>query len=255
MKIIAIAVLLLLTGCATSKEYASYLAAHQAAHEAKASAEKARFAAIAEIAKNANDPSARTAAVMALAMGKSESQVTPPAPPQDKVLQWASILMPTLTNIATAGFSYRAGVVASNNSRDVTVAGYNTFGTMASSGFAAINNTASAGFAANNGIATAGFNAASTIASHIQAPQPNITLSGNGVIGSGSYVGPVTTTTTTTNSNNRTCTGGVGGNGATGGSGATGGAGGNGTTTGGSGATGGNGATGGSGATGGAATC
>ena len=255
MKIIAIAVLLLLTGCATSKEYASYLAAHQAAHEAKASAEKARLSAIAEIAKNSNDPSARTAAVMALAMGKGDSQVVPPAPPQDKVLQWASILMPTLTNIATAGFSYRAGVVASNNSRDVTVAGYNTFGTMASNGFAAVQQTANSGFAANSSIATSGFNAASTIASHIQAPQPNITLSGNGVIGSGSYVGPVTTTTTNSNNTTRTCTGGVGGNGATGGNGAVGGSGGNGTTTGGSGATGGNGATGGSGATGGAANC
>lgn len=231
MKILAIAVLLLLTGCATSKEYASYLAAHQAAHEAKASAEKARYAAIAEIAKNSADPSARTAAVMALAMGKSESQVVPPAPPQDKVLQWASILMPTLTNIATAGFSYRAGVVASNNSRDVTIAGYNTFGTMASSGFGALQGVASSGFNANADIAAAGFNSASTIAGFVQAPQPNITLSGTGVIGSGSYTAPVTTTTTTTsnsNNTNRTCAGGNGANGGNGGGTTTGAAGGNG---------------------------
>ena len=242
MKILAIAVLLLLTGCATSKEYASYLAAHQAAHEAKASAEKARYAAIAEIAKNSADPSARTAAVMALAMGKSESQVAPPAPPQDKVLQWASILMPTLTNIATAGFSYRAGVVASNNSRDVTIAGYNTFGTMASSGFGALQGVASSGFNANADIAAAGFSSASTIAGFIQAPQPNVTLSGTGVIGSGSYSAPVTT-----NSNNttRTC---AGGNGAAGGAGAPGGGSGDA-------GTGGNGASGGSGAAGGSANC
>lgn len=233
MKILAIAVLLLLTGCATSKEYASYLAAHQAAHEAKASSDKARYAAIAEIAKNASDPSARTAAVMALAMGKSESQVAPPAPPQDKVLQWASILMPTVTNIATAGFAYRAGVVASNNSRDVTVAGYNTFGSMASSGFSALQGTASSGFAAN-----------ASIAGLIQAPQPNVTLSGQGVIGSGSYTAPVTTTT---NSNNttRTC---AGGNGASGGAGAPGGASGDAGIAG-------NGASGGNGAAGGSANC
>lgn len=231
MKIVAIAVLFLLTGCATSKEYASYLAAHQAAHEAKASAEKARYAAIAEIAKNASDPSARTAAVMALAMGKGESQVAPPAPPQDKVMQWASILVPTLSNIATAGFSYRAGVVASNNSRDVTIAGYNTFGTMASSGFSALQGVANSGFGANADIAASGFNSASTIAGFIQAPQPNITLSGTGVIGSGAY-------TVTTNSNNttRNC---QGGNGAAGGNGA-------GTTTGGAG---------GPGAAGGSANC
>lgn len=236
MKILAIAMLLLLTGCASSKEYASYLAAHQAAHEAKASAEKARYAAIAEIAKNASDPSARTAAVMALAMGKSESQVTPPAPPQDKVMQWASILVPTLSNIATAGFSYRAGVVASNNSRDVTVAGYNTFGSMASSGFNALQGTASSGFAAN-----------ASIAGLIQAPQPNVTLSGQGVIGSGSYTAPVTTTTNSNNTN-RTC---AGGNGAAGGAGAGGGAGGAGTAAG----AGGSGAAGGNGAAGGSANC
>jgi len=231
MKVFAIGCLALLTGCASSKEYASYLAAHQAAHEAKASAEKARYAAIAEIAKTSPDASARTAAVMALAMGKSEGQVAPPAPPQNEVLQWASVLVPTLTNIATAGFSYRAGVVASNNSRDVTVAGYQTFGSMANSGFAAINNTASAGFTANR-----------DIASMIQAPQPNVTLSGTGVIGSGSYTAPVTT-----NSNNttRTC---AGGNGAAGGAGAPGGASGDA-------GTGGNGAAGGGGAAGGSANC
>lgn len=247
MKILAIAMLLLLTGCASSKEYASYLAAHQAAHEAKASAEKARYAAIAEIAKNASDPSARTAAVMALAMGKSESQVTPPAPPQDKVMQWASILVPTLSNIATAGFSYRAGVVASNNSRDVTVAGYQTFGSMASNGFNALQGTASSGFSANSAIASAGFNSASTIAGFIQAPQPNVTLSGTGVIGSGSYTAPVTTTTNSNNTN-RTC---AGGNGAAGGAGAGGGAGGAGTAAG----AGGSGAAGGNGAAGGSANC
>lgn len=306
MKILVIAVPLLLTGCATSKEYASYLAAHQAAHEAKASAEKARYAAIAEIAKNATDPSARTAAVMALAMGKSESQVVPPAPPQDKVIQWASLLLPAVTNLSSGYFGYRLGTVQSNNNRDVTVAGYNTFGTMATAGYGALRDTANAGlgavrdtansgFAANTSIATAGFNsnsaiaesgfrtatagfnsmsqlgasgfnAATTIASFIQAPQPNITLSGTGVIGSGSYVGPVTTTTTNSHNVSRNCAGGnggsgaTGGNGATGGGGATGGSGGSGATSGsggmgGNGANGGNGASGGGGATGGAANC
>jgi len=42
---------------------------------------------------------------------------------------------------------------------------------------------------------------------YVQAPQPNQILSGTGVLGSGSYVGPVTTTTTST----RTCTGGAAG--------------------------------------------
>lgn len=66
--------------------------------------------------------------------------------------------------------------------------------------------TAIASYSAFQGIAGAGFAANSTIAGLIQAPSPSITLSGTGVIGSGSYVGPVT----------RNCTGGSGQAGAAG---------------------------------------
>ena len=232
MRVLAVAGLAVLTGCASSKEYTSYLAAHQATHESRATAEKARFAAIAEIAKNSTDPAARTAAVMALAMAKSENQATPPAPPQNEMLQWASVFVPALTNLGANFFTYRLGVVNSNNSASTTTAAYNTFGS----------------------IATSGFNSNAAIAGFIQAPQANVTTTNNTTSNqttSNTTNNTTTnnTTTTTTNSNNRTCNGGLGGNGAVGG---TGGVGGNGTTTGGSG---GNGATGGSGATGGAATC
>lgn len=238
MKIVAVGCLVVLTGCASSKEYSSYLAAHQAAHESRATAEKARYAAIAEIAKTSADPAARTAAVMALAMGKSESQVAPPAPPQNEMLQWASVFVPALTNVSAGYFGYRLGTVQSNNNRDTTIASHNAFGAIATGGFNALSATA-----------TSGFNSNATLGSFIQAPQPNITLSGQGVIGSGSYSysAPVTTTTTT-NSNNttRTC---QGGNGAAGGSGAAGG----GST--GDGSSAGNGSPGGNGAAGGGATC
>lgn len=229
MKIVAVGCLVVLTGCASSKEYSSYLAAHQAAHESRAAAEKARYAAIAEIAKTSADPAARTAAVMALAMGKSESQVAPPAPPQNEMLQWASVFVPALTNVSAGYFGYRLGTVQSNNNRDTTIASHNAFGSIATSGFNALSATA-----------TAGFNSNATLGSYIQAPQPNVTLSGTGVIGSGSYSAPVTTTTTTdSNNTTRNCTG---GNGAPGGVG--GGAGDAGT-----------GAAGGNGAAGGGATC
>ena len=233
MRVLVIAGLLVLTGCASSKEYTSYLAAHQAAHESRATAEKARYAAIAEIAKNSQDPAARTAAVMALAMGKSESQVTPPAPPQNEMLQWASVFVPALTNVSAGYFGYRIGVTQSNNNRDTTIASHNAFASMATGGFAALQNTASAGFTSN-----------AQLGSFIQAPQPNITLSGTGVIGSGSYSNTTTTTTTTTtntdsNNTTRNC---QGGNGAPGGTG------------GGSGDAG-TGAAGGNGAAGGGATC
>lgn len=240
MRVLAVAGLAVLTGCASSKEYTSYLAAHQAAHESRATAEKARFDAIAEIAKNSADPAARTAAVMALAMAKSESQAVPPAPPQNEMLQWASVFVPALTNLGANFFTYRLGMVNSNNAAQTTTAAYSAFGS----------------------IATAGFNSNATIASHIQAPAANVTTTTTNNTTSNQTTSNTTnntttnnTTTTTTNSNNRTCNGGVGGNGATGGNGAVGGVGGNGTTTGGAGGNGGSGATGGNGATGGGATC
>lgn len=232
MKILLIPAVALIAGCSSmDKQYAAHLAAAQSIAQANALASQEKVRQMGEIAKSAKDSGSAVAAVMAMAMVQTP-HINIPAPPESQALKWVSVLAPTLTNIATAGFSYRAGVVASNNSRDVTVAGYQTFGSMANAGYAAINSTASAGFAANR-----------DIASFIQAPQPNVTLSGTGVIGSGSYTAPVTTTTTS-NSNNttRTC---AGGNGAAGGAGAPGGGSGD-AGTGGSGAPGGNGAAGGS---------
>lgn len=75
--------------------------------------------------------------------------------------------------------------------------------------------TAIAGYSAFGNIANAGFNSNAAIASYIQAPQPNVTnttttnttnnttLSGYGVIGAGTYIGPVA----------RNCNGGSAGDG------------------------------------------
>ena len=73
------------------------------------------------------------------------------------------------------------GIVQSNNMAATTIAGYQTFGLMGGQ----IRDAGVAGYP------------------YVQAPQANQTwtLSGTGVLGSGSYTGPVTTTT-------RTCTGG-----------------------------------------------
>lgn len=207
MKLAFVLAPIVLVGCASSKDYAAFLAAQQSVAVQHAEASKSRYQAMALIA-NSGDASSKTAAVMAMAMVQQPNIQLPP-PPESAALKWASVLLPAVTNLGSGYFGYRLGVAQSNNSRDVTVAGYNTFNTMATAGYAALGSTASAGFAANAGIA--GF---------IQAPQPNITLSGQGVIGSGSYSfsAPVTTTTTTnttttSNSNNttRACNGGSGG--------------------------------------------
>lgn len=215
------------------------------AEKEKARAEQARYLAMQKIGET-GDQTAKAVAVMALAMGaggsKSEQTRTPQPLPAyetdgDRVLKWASVLMPSVTNLGAGYFGYRLGVAQSNNNAATTIAGYNSFSSIANSGFNATTN-----------IANAGFSTASQLGSYIQAPQPNITIGGNGVIGSGTmsttlsgtgvlgngtYTGPVT----------RNCSG---GNGAPGGNGA---AGGNGTTNGGAGGVGG------AGAPGGAANC
>jgi len=228
MKFLLIPAVALLAGCTSmDKQYAAHLAAAQSIAQANSLAAQEKIKQIGEIAKASADPSAKTAAVMAMAFIQTP-QAHVPAPPESQALKWASVLLPTLTNIATAGFSYRAGVVNSNNSRDVTVAGYQAFGQ----------------------IASAGFNSNATLAGFIQAPQANVTTTttnnttsnqttNNTTSNTTNNTTSNTTNTTTTNSNNttRTCQGG---------SGATGGNGGSGTTTGGTGAPGG---------TGGSATC
>lgn len=223
----------------------------------KALAEQARFAAMGKIGES-GDQMAKAVAVMALAMaGQRGANEMPrqiqPLPVHetagDKALKWASVILPPVTNLSAGYFGYRLGVTQSNNNASTTIAGYNSFAGIAGSGFNTVGT-----------VATAGFNTAGQLGSAIQAPQPNITIGGNGVIGSGtmsttlsgtgvlgsgSYVGPVT----------RNCTGGngaAGGNGATGG---VGGAGGTGTTTGGAGAAGGLGGNGAAGGLGGGATC
>lgn len=220
MKLLLIPAVALLAGCTSmDKQYAAHLAAAQSIAQANALASQERIRQMGEIAKASQDPAAKTAAVMAMAMIQAP-QTQIPAPPEPQALKWAAVLMPTLTNLGMGFFNYRLGVTNSDNAAATTIAGYNTFGSMANSGYAAITGTASAGFAANTGVATAGFGSASAIAGMIQAPQPNVTLSGTGVIGSGSYSAPVTTTTTTTsNSNNRNCAGGNGAGTTTGGAG------------------------------------
>ncbi len=213
IRFIAILALALLSACATTtdKNYAALLATQESIATSRAEAEKARYAAIAEIARG-GDPSSRTAAVMALALGggSSSQQLNLPAPPEDSAYKWAALILGPVTNIASGYFGYRLGVSQSDNQAASTIASYQTFGSMGGS----IERAGIAGYP------------------YLQAPAANVTtttLSGSGVIGAGSYVGPVTTT--------RNC---AGGNGAPGGNG------GGGATTGGPGAIGGS---------GGAATC
>ena len=152
MKLLAIAVCALsLTGCAT-KEYQAYADVHKA----QAAAQTARFQALADIARQ-GDTTAKVAAVMSLQMGgngQQAQQVIAPKSWADHALQWTGLLLPTVGQIYTINKQTGLGMRQSDNA---TALGIST-------------NAAFVG-----------------MASKIQAPAANMTISGSGVIGAGSY--------------------------------------------------------------------
>ena len=152
MKLIAIILCALsLTGCATNSEYAAYADAHKA----QAAAQTARYQALADIAKQ-GDTTAKVAAVMSLQMGggQQNAQINAPKSWADYAMQWTGLLLPTLGQVYTVNKQTSLGMRQSDNA---TALGIST-------------NAAFVG-----------------IASQIQAPAANMTISGTGVIGAGTY--------------------------------------------------------------------
>jgi hypothetical protein len=152
MKLIAIILCALaLTGCAT-KEYQAYAEVHKA----QAAAQTARFQALADIARQ-GDTTAKVAAVMSLQMGgggQQNQQVIAPKSWADHALQWTGLLLPTIGQIYTINKQTGLGMRQSDNATALGI----------STNAAFVN-----------------------MASKIQAPASNVTLSGSGVIGAGSY--------------------------------------------------------------------
>jgi hypothetical protein len=140
-----------LTGCAT-KEYQAYAEVHKA----QAAAQTARFQALADIARQ-GDTTAKVAAVMSLQMGgggQQNQQVAAPKSWSDHALQWTGLLLPTIGQIYTINKQTGLGMRQSDNATALGI----------STNAAFVN-----------------------MASKIQAPASNVTLSGSGVIGAGSY--------------------------------------------------------------------
>lgn len=144
-----------LLGCA-SPEYAQYSKAQTDIAVARHAAEAAKYKALSEIASGGNGD-AKVAAVMALALGgQGAQQPTLQAPQASQALQWASILVPGLTQVAGMRYNYLSTVAQSNNSASVSMSTNATF---------------------------------ANLAGKIQAPGSitNNTLSGVGTLGSGAY--------------------------------------------------------------------
>jgi hypothetical protein len=94
---------LLLTGCATGpSDYVRYAQAQEKIAIAKSEAETAKYKALETIALN-GDAGASAVAAMGIAMGGSigagsrDSQMAQPRSTTDKLLPWASLLIPSLT--------------------------------------------------------------------------------------------------------------------------------------------------------------
>lgn len=182
---------LAMSGCAT-QDYEHYANAQASMAQAQSATAVARYAALERIAVT-GDSVARVAAVMGLAGLGSEGHsalggnVAAPTAPGSTALQWASVLVPGLTQAYMISANVKLGMRQSDNatalglgqSRDQTAT------------------------------STATFAAFGNLASHIQAPAANVntttnttapttnttittnSLSGSGVIGAGSYsIGP-----------------------------------------------------------------
>ena len=128
MRILILVAALSLTGCA-SVEYKAYADAHAAAAHARAQADVARYAALADIARN-GDGAAKVAAAMSLALQGSnaapQQSMAAPRSWHDTMLGWAGVLMPSLTQMYASNRSAALGMAQSSNSAAVAVSTNNT---------------------------------------------------------------------------------------------------------------------------------
>jgi hypothetical protein len=118
MKALAIVTVLALTGCATGKEYEAYAEAHKA----QAAAQAARYKALSDIAAQ-GDTTAKVAAVITLnqSSGQAQSQIAAPKSAAEHLIQWTSILLPSLTNIYGINKQAQVGIAQSNNATTLGV--------------------------------------------------------------------------------------------------------------------------------------
>ena len=217
------AAMVLLTGCATNKDYQLYAETQQKIAQAQAMTETARYAALAEIAKTA-DPGARVAAVMSINFGSQGSngprvnQVAAPKTFSDTALQWTSVLLPSLTQVYGIAANRQVAITQSNNQTAVAKSTNDTFATMngnmatsntaiANAGFTAVTTVANTGIAQVGTTAAAGLTAVTAVNASSNTAITSVADAANASIQAVADVIPqlqpnVTTTTTSTTNNN-----------------------------------------------------
>lgn len=120
--ILALITAVALTGCATGQK--EYYAAETARH----TAEQARWTSMAEIAKT-GDATTKAVAVAVMGGARGSSQAT--VAPTNEALQWASILVPGLTQVAGMRYNYLSNQTQSNNAASVAISTNSTLANIA----------------------------------------------------------------------------------------------------------------------------
>jgi hypothetical protein len=117
-----------LSGCAASgpSDYAVYAETQRQIATAQSAAEIARYQALQEIAAK-GDSAASVAAAMGIAMGngtgptRASAQVSAPKSLGEKLLPWASIIVPSAVQVFGIGKNADVAINSSNNARDVAI--------------------------------------------------------------------------------------------------------------------------------------
>ena len=180
-KIAWVCIVSMLGGCATPEAYQAYATSVRDIAASNAQAQAAQHTAIMSLAAG-GDATTKTVAVLMLALGIGKPQQVIVEPPKNEALQWAQVLMPTLTAVGLGYFGYRLGQTQSNNAAATSIAGYGAMNGIADSGFNAVGQ----------------FKPAPFDWSGLAALQPNVTSTntitntGNGVIGGGAVDNRVT---------------------------------------------------------------
>jgi hypothetical protein len=196
MKTLVLLTALALTGCA-STEYADYAKAQGDIARANADAQTARYTALSKVAETGSE-SSRIAAVMALALGtntqgQAVQQVQAPAPSQ--ALQWAQVLVPSLTNIATIAVNAKVAANSADNAARVAESTNATFAAIASKIQApvtvvpqAVNQVVAAPVLPQANITTTTTSTDNhAVSNTTSSATTNSMANSNGVLGSGSY--------------------------------------------------------------------
>jgi len=216
-----------LAGCATNNDYRLYAETQQriaqAQAQAHATAETARYAALAEIAKN-GDATSRVAAAMSLSLSNGQAAgqsimkpmpVNPPVSFSDKALQWTSVLLPGVTSLYGINANRQVAITQSNNQAAVAQSTNATFATMnsnmatsntaiANAGFTAVTNVANTGIAQVGATAAAGLTAVTNVNANSNTAITNVANAANSSIKAVADIIPLlqpNVTTTTTNNN------------------------------------------------------